>query len=369
MSRKAAIITALDPFLFRSGIEAYTLQLSALLNRKGIEVTIYHSGSLRKERTTDPPELNNIFMNNIYHLGRKLFYEDKKYDLIIANSFYGASYFPPTIRTFTIYHSVYGGYTDKYRDVYSDDPYAYFKWLFEEYGEYVSGYGKTKIAVSDSVKEELESVYGFHDVQRVFHGIDISLFKKGGKDRRRLRQEFGIHEDAFVGIFVGGWEAEKRNDIIRCIIARHPDISWLLILGRRGEECDVRGEPNVIVKENVEHNVMPLMYSLADFMFFPSAYEGFGLAIIEAMACGIPVITTNVGVAQSIYKEQPFHRLLLPDLSRCDTNDLATIDEKINVLREDRKFRHEIESAGITLVKERFSLERWKNDMETVLDL
>jgi glycosyltransferase involved in cell wall biosynthesis len=195
------------------------------------------------------------------------------------------------------------------------------------------------------------------------------VFRKRGEARERLRQKLGIPEEAFVGIYVGGWEAEKRNDIMRGIIAQRPDIYWLLILGRRGEECDVRGRPHVIVKDEVRHNDMPLMYSLADFMLFPSAYEGFGLVIIEAMACGLPVITTPVGVAQSIYKERPFHGLLLPDISRCDARDLATIDEKITMLKEDRKLRGEIGSEGVTLVKAQFSLERWKSEMETVLGL
>jgi len=369
MFQKAAIITAFDPFVFRGGIETYTLQLVDLLHRKGIEVTVYHTGWLRNERTTDPPELTNTFLNNIYQIGRKLFHKEKEYDFIIANSFYGMGYFPPSIRTFTIYHSVYGGFTEKYKDVHSDDPTFYFRWLCEEMGEYISGYGRTRIAVSDSVKGELESVYGFRDVKMVSHGIDTSVFKKGGEGRGPLRQKLGIPENAFVGIFVGGWEVEKRNDVMRRIIARYPDIYWLLILGRRGEECDAGENPNVIVKEEVQHNDMPLMYSLADFMFFPSAYEGFGLVIIEAMACGLPVITTNVGVAQSIYKEPPFHRLLLPDISQCEAKALAVIDEKISMVREGRKFRSEVVREGINLVQDRFSLEQWKREMESVLEI
>jgi glycosyltransferase involved in cell wall biosynthesis len=369
MLQKAAIITAFDPFVSRGGIETYTLQLLALLNSKGIEVTIYHTGLPDGEMATDAPELRDVFLKKIYQIGRRVMNEDKKYDFIIANSFYGMGYFPSSVRTFTIYHSVYGGFTEKYKDIYSDDPYFYFKWLCEEFGEYVSGYGRTRIAVSDGVKEELESICGFHDVKCVFHGVDVSLFKSRGEAGRHLRRKHGIPEDAFVGIFVGGWEAEKRNNIMKCIISQRPDIYWLLILGRGGEACNLRELPNVTVKEEVQHNDMPLMYSLADFMLFPSAYEGFGLVIIEAMACGLPVITTNVGVAQSIYQERPFHRLLLPDISRCDEKDLAIIDEKINVLKEDRKIRSEIVREGVALVKERFSLERWKKEMERVLDL
>ena len=44
----------------------------------------------------------------------------------------------------------------------------------------------------------------------------------------------------------------------------------------------------------IDANDLPTIYSLAEGLVFPSFYEGFGLPILEAMACGCPVITSNV---------------------------------------------------------------------------
>jgi glycosyltransferase involved in cell wall biosynthesis len=44
----------------------------------------------------------------------------------------------------------------------------------------------------------------------------------------------------------------------------------------------------------VEQADLPLIYNMADVFIYPSVYEGFGLPVLEAMACGTPVITSNV---------------------------------------------------------------------------
>ena len=43
----------------------------------------------------------------------------------------------------------------------------------------------------------------------------------------------------------------------------------------------------------IEHSDLPAVYSLADMFAFPSLYEGFGIPLIEAMACGCPIVTAN----------------------------------------------------------------------------
>jgi glycosyltransferase involved in cell wall biosynthesis len=59
---------------------------------------------------------------------------------------------------------------------------------------------------------------------------------------------------------------------------------------------DVR--PHVTVLPRVDHDALVDLYRGADVFMFPSHYEGFGLALVEAMAARLPIVTTPVGVAE-----------------------------------------------------------------------
>jgi glycosyltransferase involved in cell wall biosynthesis len=52
-------------------------------------------------------------------------------------------------------------------------------------------------------------------------------------------------------------------------------------------------EKEIFVRGYVDHDEMPLIYNAADLFIYPSSYEGFGMPVLEAMACGTPLITLN----------------------------------------------------------------------------
>ncbi len=83
--------------------------------------------------------------------------------------------------------------------------------------------------------------------------------------------------------------------------------------------------------------------SAVDALLFPSLEEGFGLPVVEAMACGCPVITSNVSC--------------LPETAggaglMVDPMDAADIAEKVNDLMSDPKLRDSLITAGFARAKE-----------------
>ena len=99
----------------------------------------------------------------------------------------------------------------------------------------------------------------------------------------------------------------------------------------------------------VDHNVLPFYYSAADVCVIPSYYEPFGLVAIEAMACGTPVVASNVGGLKfTVLPEQT--GLLAPPQ---DTVAFATAIDRILL---DKQFSKQLSTQASVLVRERFSL-------------
>jgi D-inositol-3-phosphate glycosyltransferase len=103
---------------------------------------------------------------------------------------------------------------------------------------------------------------------------------------------------------------------------------------------------------------LPFYYSAADAVVMPSRYESFGLAALEAMACGTPVVASDVGGLSYLVRDGETG-FLVPE------GNAEIFAEKISLLLHDTKLRNEMGERGIQEAQE-YS---WWNIGERMIEL
>jgi glycosyltransferase involved in cell wall biosynthesis len=167
----------------------------------------------------------------------------------------------------------------------------------------------------------------------IHNGIAISESELGTSPRLVHRARFGLSGDAKVAAYVGRLHHEKGADVLlRASKGLFATVSGfeLIIAGdgphRRELEAQVRaaGLERRIHFLGALSDVRPVL-GAADVLVAPSRREGFGLAVVEAMALGLPVVATKVGGIPEIVDENLTGLLVEP----CDHEALAQAIERI----------------------------------------
>jgi glycosyltransferase involved in cell wall biosynthesis len=161
------------------------------------------------------------------------------------------------------------------------------------------------IAISENTRRDVLGMLGLaaDKVVTVYCGVNARFTSvRDEKHLTRIRQEYGLHSP-FV-LFLGMLQPMK--NLVRLIrafseIVRRGFPGLLVLAGRKGwgyaeAAAEVQtlslGE-RVIFTGPIPEEGLPGLLSAAEIFVYPSLYEGFGLPPLEAMACGVPVVTSN----------------------------------------------------------------------------
>ncbi|MGW0858001.1 glycosyltransferase [Streptomyces sp. NPDC002690] len=150
----------------------------------------------------------------------------------------------------------------------------------------------------------------------ILNGIDLAHFRPADAgDRAAARAALGLPDGPPLLVCVGRLSRQKGQDVLlEAWRAMPPGAARLALVGSGPEEARLRGAaPADVLFAGAADDVRPWIHA-ADAVVLPSRWEGMALAPLEAMACGRPVVMTDVaGARESLPPGQDAHCLVPPD--------------------------------------------------------
>ncbi|OYD14435.1 hypothetical protein CH330_08710 [candidate division WOR-3 bacterium JGI_Cruoil_03_51_56] len=223
------------------------------------------------------------------------------------------------------------------------------------------------VTVSTFTKSELIDVLRLPEskVKVVMNGVRSHYrLISNPADAFRVRQRYNLPPKFIFSLGV----PEPKKNLERVIGAyadlkkRRPDIPRLVIGGgknfgwknRRIYQLAHTLGDTIILTDFISHEDLPVVYNLAEMFVFPSLYEGFGLPPLEAMACGVPVISSNVASLPEVLDDAA----LLVDPTRQE--EIMDAMEQILI---NPGLSHRLKARGLVNA-ERFS---WRKTAQTMI--
>ena len=170
------------------------------------------------------------------------------------------------------------------------------------------------IAVSDFTRQELKKYYNVPENRiRVIHnGVDTNKFQPA-KDKQKIRNELGLSSNDIIILSVGRLYARKGLftliEAISTVAKQFKNVK--LVISGKGQSDEMEKlythakrlamENNIIFTGYYPDQKLPKLYQAADIFAFSTFYEHHPFAVLEALATGLPVVTTTVGgIAETI---------------------------------------------------------------------
>lgn len=202
--------------------------------------------------------------------------------------------------------------------------------------EYLSGI----IAVSSKNKRILLD-YGILDENRIVvipNGYRKERFFP--RDKRASRKNFLFPEDKFIVSFVGSFDERKGIKRLEEAVDRLDDVYFICAgkgkLSPSSKKCLFAGE--------VDNAILPYFYSSSNVFVLPTLNEGCCNAIIEVMACGLPIISSNMSFNDELLNED--------NSIRINPNNVCEIINAIKVIKDNSNLRLKMSNASLQKAKQ-----------------
>lgn len=292
--------------------------------------------SIFKKRNFQFPKIDFFIQGIIMNLCLNF----SKHDFVVSNSWQSYRY-PADI---IFFHGTMEGFlrkVGKFRKLSSAGLMAHME-------KTAAKKAKKIIAVSGHVKEELSEFYGID-------GSKITVLPNCVDDETYIPVEKQRQQTEKVILFSGRLEYNKGLHSLMALSDFMETISdWKLYIAANTHQNEYffSGKKNTKLYFELTADEMPRFYQSGDVLYFPSLYEGFSMASLEALSCGIPIMGTTYVVTSE-----------LSNYEFCkNCNDFIMEPQKIlenamllhKVWNDKKEFIHET-------IKKDFGIQQWKN--------
>jgi glycosyltransferase involved in cell wall biosynthesis len=208
------------------------------------------------------------------------------------------------------------------------------------------------ITVSQNTKDDLVEMFNYNPnkIKVIYNGVDSSYKLIDNKKLiSEINNKYNTGENFLL--YVGNIKPHKNIPVLLKALSNIDKQNKLVIVGKRDkaydEIFDIIDQNNlkdrIIFTGFVPDEDLILLYNAAALFVYPSLYEGFGLPPLEAMACGTPVITSNVSSLPEVVGDAAI---------TVDPHNIKELSKKINKILSNKDLQNKMIQRGIERAKQ-----------------
>jgi glycosyltransferase involved in cell wall biosynthesis len=193
----------------------------------------------------------------------------------------------------------------------------------------------------------------------VHSAVDTAQYTPERPHLAKIRQDFGVREDALLIGMVAQFIPRKGHqtllDALPAVIERHPQVQ-VLLFGQGPEHAAVAQQiqASSVLKAHVQlpgfRSDLDRILPCLDLLVHPAYMEGLGVSLLQAAACGVPIVAGRAGGIPEVVHEGINGHLITP-------GDAQALSQHMNHLLAQPELRHQMGQRGRELVLSSFSID------------